>query len=124
MTLNELAKRAHENAVNKGFYEKPLETGTLLMLVVSELSEALEADRKGIYANIERFNKWINEPTSVCTFNELFEDSIKDSFQDELADVIIRILDLCGHKGIDIDWHIEQKMRYNETREFKHGKAY
>ncbi len=44
--LNELAKQFHERAKAKGFWDEPKETGTLLMLMVSELSEALEADRK------------------------------------------------------------------------------
>jgi NTP pyrophosphatase (non-canonical NTP hydrolase) len=49
---------------------------------------------------------------------------IKDTVEDELADVIIRTLDLCGYLGIDIEKHVELKMRYNESREYKHGKNY
>jgi hypothetical protein len=41
---------------------------------------------------------------------------VKDSFHDEMADVLIRVLDLCGGYNIDIDWHIKMKMRYNATR--------
>jgi hypothetical protein len=37
---------------------------------------------------------------------------------------IIRILDICGSRGIDIDKHIELKMKYNATRERMHGKKY
>ena len=42
--LNELAKRIHQDNVERGFYDEKRELGTLLMLIVSEVSEALEAD--------------------------------------------------------------------------------
>ena len=40
------------------------------------------------------------------------------------ADNMIRILDLCGARSIDIEKHIEMKMKYNQTRERMHGKKY
>lgn len=40
-TLNELRDEIHEIAKSKGFWDKPRETGTLLMLCVSELAEAM-----------------------------------------------------------------------------------
>ena len=42
----------------------------------------------------------------------------------ELADAVIRIADLCGHLGIDLEAAIALKMDYNETRPFKHGKRF
>lgn len=45
--LNFASQEIHKEARNKGFWDSERETGTLLMLCVSELSEALEADRKG-----------------------------------------------------------------------------
>lgn len=42
----------------------------------------------------------------------------------ELADAVIRIADLCGYLGIDLDTVISEKMAYNETRPFKHGKRF
>ena len=41
-----------------------------------------------------------------------------------LADAVIRIADLCGYLGIDLDTVISEKMAYNETRPFKHGKRF
>jgi NTP pyrophosphatase (non-canonical NTP hydrolase) len=49
---------------------------------------------------------------------------VKDTFEDELADAAIRIFDLAHSKGIDLQKHIEAKMRYNATREHMHGKKY
>jgi hypothetical protein len=64
------------------------------------------------------------------TFNEdsafelVFVLNVKNTFEDELSDVIIRMLDLFAFKGIDIESHIKVKMRYNINREYKHGKSY
>lgn len=127
LSLNELRDKAHLASKRKGFYDKPREVGTALMLTVSELSEALEADRKGRYADLKTFElckkspKAKDDPEYIKT---MFEKLIKDTLQDEMADTVIRILDLCGHLNIDIEKHIELKMKYNETRERMHGKKY
>lgn len=120
-TLNKLRDEIHGHAISKGFWDKERETGTLLMLCVSELAEAMEADRNGLYADLELIEK---DKEEFIDFKWSFENSIKDTFEDELADTIIRILDLCGAKGIDIEKHIELKMKYNATRERMHGKKY
>lgn len=121
MGLNKLSKEIHDNAVAKGFYEEKKEVGTLLMLAVSELSEALEADRKG-RKTPDNVVFLLGYPDKM--FEDLFERQVKDTFEDEMADTIIRVLDMCGHLGIDIESHVEAKMRYNSTREAKHGKRY
>ena len=116
-TLNQLRDEIHGYAISKGFWDKERETGTLLMLCVSELAEAMEADRKGRVANLDKFDRGI-------AHGDIFETFIKDTFEDELADTVIRILDLCGAKGINIERHIELKMKYNASRERMHGKKY
>lgn len=128
--MNELAKKIHENAVKHGFYKHNREIGTLLMLCVSELSEALEADRKGYRARLNSFlkkRKNFNPDSEIPEerrFQADFEIFIKDTFEDELADSIIRILDLCAYCNIDIEEHIRLKMKYNQMREYMHGKSY
>ena len=42
----------------------------------------------------------------------------------ELADAVIRIADMCGHLGIDLDAVIEEKMADNADRPYKHGKRF
>lgn len=42
----------------------------------------------------------------------------------ELADCIIRCLDTMHSLGVDIDAVVEQKMAYNNSRPYKHGKSY
>ena len=108
--LNELSEEIYQNNKEKGFWDKERNVGEMLMLVTSELGEAMEAHRKGRFANLESY--------------EEFEDAIKDTFEDEIADSVIRLLDMCGGLGIDIDTHVRLKLEYNKTRERLHGKKY
>lgn len=121
--LNDIAKNAHENAVEKGFYDKEIGMGTALMLVVSELSEALEADRNGRHCKPVIVG-FINNIKDEDLFLENFSNIIKDTLEDEIADAMIRLLDICAHHKIDIDAHVKMKMRYNKSREYMHGKLY
>lgn len=123
--MNKLAKQIHEANVKNGFYDKPVEFGTRLMLVVSELSEAIEADRKtGFWLLPEYQADLIANATDDDSFKENFKEFAKDTVQDEIADAVIRLLDLCAFMNIDIDFHVKQKLRYNSLREHKHGKSY
>ena len=60
----------------------------------------------------------------IGIWKSLFEEKIKSSFEDEVADVAIRLFDLCGGMNIDLEKHIELKMKYNSLRGYKHGKAF
>ena len=111
--LDELSKVIHDIAKSKGFWDKPSETGTLLMLVTSELSEALEADRKGKYADMQRFSE--DSVYMKGSFVNSFEECIKDTFEDELADSLIRILDIAASRNIDIQEHVLLKLKSNKT---------
>lgn len=135
--INELSKKIHQNAVNKGFYEQEINIGEKLCLIHSEISEALEADRNNhhcnfigkdklqvnneIWNNSFDENEWNNHPDFT---KDLFEKLIKNSFEDELADTMIRIMDLAGYLNIDLERHILLKIKYNSTRAYKHGKGY
>lgn len=130
-SLNELSAQIHQEAKDKGFYDEPRETGTILMLIVSELSEALEADRKNRHANLQKFVGFTNMGFGKDYGTYLkedaipsFEENIKDTFEDEIADAFKRLFDLVGYLGIDIDKHIELKTKYNQLRPYKHGKKY
>ena len=128
-SLNQLRDEIHANAKEKGFYDNPKEIGTLLMLVVSELAEALEADRTGDFCDFSKYEKCKKEMdvgirTSEDVEKYAFEKYIKNTFEDELADVIIRVLDICGYFNIDIERNVLAKMEYNKTREKMHSKRY
>lgn len=116
--LNKLAQEIHQNAVEHGWWEKEREFGTLLMLMVSELSEAMEEYRNGmdavtIYANVDG---------GKIVYNPNYTPNDKpEGVPVELADCIIRILDYCGRYGIDIEEAIRIKHEYNKTRPYRHG---
>ncbi|MFR8962786.1 MAG: hypothetical protein ACLVIB_05280 [Bacteroides uniformis] len=190
MNLNELRDRAYKTACNHGFHDEELSNEHCLCLVISELMEAVEADRNNKYADRKSFKDYYEdeEPHYNADFKYSFEKYIKDCVEDEFADACIRLLDLAGlrnisiddfpeeaiygasescvgetftesiyaistlpiryfyeynysfesqighmllsifglakHMNIDLIWHMEQKMRYNELRENKHGKRY
>lgn len=123
MNLNRLADTIYTANKAKGFWDKERNVGEMLMLIVTELSEAMEAHRgRGNTLNKEQFqNDFFND---YSYFKTSFEKNIKDTFEDEIADSVIRILDLCGGLGIDLDFHVETKLKYNRTRERLHGKQY
>jgi len=127
--LNKLAQEVHNNAKQKGFYETNRNISELLMLVVSELGEAQEALRKNKRFSMFRLQQATQQCDKAYNLNAdfrkmMFECHIKDTFEDEIADAIIRLLDLSAYLKIDIDFHIEEKIKYNTGRDNKHGKAF
>lgn len=119
--INDLAKQVMINAANKGWYLDGggSNMGERLALIHSELSEALEADRNERYAvDTARGFEIIKDDAE---FKEWFETYIKNTFEDEIADVVIRCLDTAEYMGFDLERHILCKMRYNTLREKKHG---
>ena len=46
------------------------------------------------------------------------------SFEKQVKSMLVGIIGFANYTGIDLLWHINQKMRYNELRENKHGKRY
>lgn len=165
-----MAKEAHSNAVKHGFWEIPVSKMHCLMLIISEIGEMVEADRSGRRANYAEYKG---------NGGKGFEALIKDTVEDEMADVVIRLCDFAGalkmdfnkfficdaypfqkftfvenayaltkgicsrleieerirlslefvtkwaeYMGVDLEWHVTEKMKYNAARPPKHGKAY
>ena len=113
MEMTELEKRAmdgiraaqelaHKTATDAGWYTNPVtgepvkrNFGEVVALMHSELSEALEADRKS-----------------------LKDDKLphRDGREVEFADCIIRILDTAAALGMDLAGALIEKNRYNKDR--------
>ena len=101
--FDELANELHKTAVEKGFWPEQVDDifmAKQLMMIVSEAVEVMEAIRK---------------------------DKGKEAVADEMADIIIRTLDLYaglvenGYIDISLDDAMEKKTSFNKTRPERHG---
>ncbi|HVE25403.1 MAG TPA: hypothetical protein VNC22_08370, partial [Sporichthya sp.] len=103
--LEEIAAQIHKTAVEHGWWEAERNVGEVMMLMVSELSEAFEHYRNG------------------RGLDEIFyhPDGKIDGVPVELGDCLIRILDFCHHHRIPLMGATIAKMRYNEGRPYRHG---
>jgi NTP pyrophosphatase (non-canonical NTP hydrolase) len=106
MTITDLVRESHDRAKRKGFYDPVPSIEQRLCLIHSEVSEALEAYRDG-------------ELTTKIT-----DEGKPCGFPSELADIVIRVCDLAGHLGIDLEREIRAKSDFNETRPAKHGRRF
>lgn len=94
--LNRYAKDCHQRAVAKGFWDEKHSVGHYLMLVVSELSEAVEADRIGKWAKLDHDTIDTLQRIAGAPYAQEFLREVKDRVEDEIADAVIRLLDLLG----------------------------
>lgn len=107
MNYNEISKKAHQMAVNHGFWNVRVSNEHCLMLICTEIAEIIEADRKGKRANVAMFTKEKDTPQprghAESHWRFCFEQFIKDTIEDEFADTFIRLCDLSGELEIDFD---------------------
>lgn len=105
---NELKDKAHSNAVKHGFWEGRPSDKHFLCLVISELMEAVNAHRRNKFARVpaNRKETIFDDRTfhhENKYFRENFEEYVKDTVEDELADAAIRLLDLAGANNLNLN---------------------
>lgn len=141
--LNKMAVDVFQNNKKQGFWPENVKERNVpetLMLIVSELAEALEALRdanvmqkydtdilQDIYTELVKYNEAEKSTLSDLQneqFFRFFKKNVKNTFEDELADALIRILDLAGALNIDIENHVKFKVKFNTLRPAKHGKEF
>ena len=103
MNLADLQKEAHAIAKEHGWWDEERTFGDLIALCHSKLSEALEEYR---VRGLEGYLGLEGKPEGVPS---------------ELADLCIRVADMCEQLDIDLEAAVEAKMAYNRTREYRHG---
>ena len=110
MNFDELAQEAFATAKAHGWHDTEQSDEHWLMLIITEIAEAVQADRKDKHADVAKFKEYQtyygtflpSEEIRTIRFREDFEAYIKNSVEDELSDVVIRCLDLAGLRGIDL----------------------
>lgn len=109
--LNELSRAAYSNAVAKGFHGKDgdlvADYARWAVNIHGEVSELWEAARKG---NLQ------------IPCDKAGDGCFLTCEEEELADIIIRVLDTAGARGVNIGRAVLLKMAYNATRPHMHGK--
>lgn len=118
--FRQVINKCYETAKSKGWWDKYGQEAqaarvlgdfkaevisSKLMLIVSELAEALEEVRSG----------------SPDFYYAMDGSGKPEGLSVELADAVIRIFDLAGWLGIDLAAAIHEKMEFNKTRAHKHG---
>jgi len=119
MTLNELRDKAFAYAERQGFHKEPVNFAERIMLVVTELSEAVQADRGDLWAS-----KTFPDKITCEDCERMYALPVAGSVEEEIADALIRMFSIAGIYNIDLDYHVNVKMAYNETRPCGHGKKY
>lgn len=187
ISLTKECKEQYERMKAKGFHDRDVPLTEIFGLIISEMCEAMDAERKGRTVENGKYT-WVLAYKEDESFKSKFNQCIKDTVSDELADVFIRCMDAVGKynkenndivlfkhcidervkilnntpntfafyvchlaywvtsnekiccnyfttimeicaaiaiiHNIDLGKAIEAKIRYNETRAYKHGKKY
>ena len=177
--LTKLMRQTWEIATAHGWHDNPISPEHYCGLIMTEMGEAVEADRNGRRSEDAGFKRALTFGASNKDeyFKACYKEFIRGSIEEEFADVVIRVLDMAQevhgdkmrwlgsypygqvydeqksfvenswifthdvlnwgtmnisdcisfmydwaqHLGIDLDKHIEWKMKYNELRPYKHG---
>ncbi|MGL5681684.1 MAG: hypothetical protein ACRDDZ_01350 [Marinifilaceae bacterium] len=97
---NDLARDIYECAKERGFHDESHSDAHYLMMIITEVTEAIEADRKGKRANLKQYNEWMgSDIVYKHNFTNAYNEWIKGSIEEELTDIVIRILDYAHARG-------------------------
>lgn len=120
--MNKLADIIHANSVSKGFYEDGEKIKNILLAYAWDDEPRMEQVRP----LIDVVNRFVRNEKLLLIISEVIE--VMEAYRkntgeqtEEMADVIIRTLDLSSYDRIDIEQEVFDKMDKNAGRERKHG---
>jgi len=106
-----LIEASHTLGKDRGFWEKEKDLREEILYILSNVGDIAKAVKKGRKADWTNYEASINtldrkeylDPKEIeFSKKEYFKTYIKDSFEDEIANVILRITDIMGGKKINI----------------------
>ncbi len=109
--LSVIAEAVHSNAVEKGFQDPPQDLATMNQNLIGETSELWEAFRKSA----------LDKPCDKTEGMEALTGETLTNMEEEVADIVIRALDLAAKFGVDISKAVRIKHAYNRSRGWRHG---
>lgn len=115
--LEHMQRLVTETNQANGWYEDERTVGEDIALLHSEVSEMLEAYR-------EWGTEDVTDPRTAYLDGTPYPSDYlpkPEGFGSECADVLIRLLDTCERRGIDLEAEFNRKVAYNRTRGYKHG---
>ena len=144
MTIKQLQKICHNIAVQKGFWSEKCEyccgkgkreyyvaNNSLVKKVAGDhdllhIKETCEECKGTGYVRIDR-----NNGELIALMHSELSEALEDlrtghlnHVGEELADCVIRILDYCEGRNIDLQKEVLKKIKKNKGRKYKHGKAF
>lgn len=111
--FKELQDQAYNNAIQHGFYDEE-KAAFNIVREDSKLAKRLEIDM--LLARLGLIASEVGEAVRAVQHDDM------NNLQEELADICIRIFDLCGWQNFDLGTAIQKKMEQNKNRPYKHGK--
>lgn len=114
LVLASMQREVYEVNTANGWFEEDRTVGDDIALLHSEVSEMLEAFREGGLADQTKdiLGGPYDNPEALPK---------PEGFGSEAADVLVRLLDTCQRRGVDLAFEFERKVTFNATRGHRHG---
>lgn len=116
-SLDDIARSIHEWACSKGFYDRER------IALPDDPTEPRYAPARSVENPSLASEKLMLIVTEVAEVQEALRDDDRENEAEEVADILIRVLDYAAWRGINLDREVWAKMGRNRDRPHLHGRA-